>query len=1169
MPAPRRRFQVAPALSIAILAIAPALIGGCGDDASKPAAPVAPSNPAAAPLRPEDAATLVALSNKGIALLERYDYVAAQKPFREAMKLAPTWIPGRIHMALALIHSGPESRPEARKLIDDVLRDAPTQPHAAFLAAWLAENAGEPEKAIDLYRKAYTLTGEDPICGAKLGTLLAGIEGKEQEAYDLLMKVHARRPALISPVNQLMLLNRVLGREAEAETYLAKLRALKGRLRDDVDTAKLGEEMRDAYGNMGRFSMAIRDFDPPAGGAADAAAAKVTAKVDDVPGWTAGALPEGAFLLGAAAADFDNDGDVDVFVCGGKGPSALFRNDGGALVDVAKASGVAIEGAYAVAAGEFDTDPSATTKGQPGRRARVDLVVATPAGLKFLRGAGDGTFTDATADTGLAADPGTARALLSWDADQDGDLDLFVSGVAGAKNRLWANKGPGVFTDATADSGLAGDGDAYGPAVVVDYDEDYDLDLVVSRPTKAPAIFSNDRLLKFHGVDAPKGAGPATCGAISGDFDSDGHEDVVLAVGAGGTLLRGTGRGFEASGIPMTGGVAADVDLRSSGARDLFCSDGSVLYVNDGPSAAAGVFRSGAYLQQMTGLANVLAADFDGDGVEDVLRISAGAPVQRVTFSSTDRGHAVTLDLEGVIRNDVQAGWSNIEGRGAIVEVKAGAMWQQRRVGNPSGYGCSSPARQVAGIGTAKQADFVRILWPDAVQQAALDIASGPAMVLMEEQRRPDSCPILFSWDGERWVFVTDFIGVGGVGFLVAPGVYGAPDPTESVKVDASMVKPIDGKLVFKSLEPMEEVCYLDAADLVVVDHPAAVTVQPDERFAGEPPFPNGDLLAYRDEILPVAAKDERGADVLDRIAKVDRRYPDAFKLHPRLYGATAEAVLELDFGDRLNDVAPGDGIVFYGNGWIEYGYTRTTVAAAGEGFAYQVPTLEVWDQKAADGKGAWKTIVAALGYPAGFPRVMTYDLTGLVSRDTPRLRVRTNFEIYWDKVWLARKADVAKETRQTVVPAESADLRWVGYPREFSPDGRIPRIYDYGTMDPTMPWKTVAGDYTKFGDVTPLVAKADDMYVIHGKGEEIELTFDAAKLPPLPAGWTRSYVLRFTGWCKGQELYTAHGWTVEPLPFLGMSNYPYRADEHYPDDAAHREYRKTWNTRRVNAPSR
>ena len=155
---------------------------------------------------------------------------------------------------------------------------------------------------------------------------------------------------------------------------------------------------------------------------------------------------------------------------------------------------------------------------------------------------------------------------------------------------------------------------------------------------------------------------------------------------------------------------------------------------------------------------------------------------------------------------------------------------------------------------------------------------------------------------------------------------------------------------------------------------------------------------------------------------------------------------------------------------------------------------------------------------------------------------------------------------KTTVLAAETAELRQLGYPREFSPDGRYPRIYDYQTLDRTMPWKTVQGDFTKFGDVRPLLTDADDMYVVHGKGEEIDVRFDASALPELPEGWTRSYVLRFTGWCKGQELYTAHGFTVEPLPFLGMTKYPYEGDEHYPDDEEHRRYRAEWNTRRVRA---
>lgn len=1110
-------------------------------------------------MTPATAVKVVALQNRGIGLLERYDYTAALEPLGEAFRLAPDWVPARLHYAIALVHSGPEKRPEARRILEEIVRDDPKQPNAAFLAAWLAENAGDTEIAIRLYRSAYTLTGEDPIVGAKLGTVLAQMDGHEEEARTLLLDVHARRPALISPVNQLMLLHRALGRDAEAQEFLAKLYALKGKLRDDMEQARPGEELRDAYGNLGRFSMALRDFGDPGTGAA-APAGAVTAKVEDVPGWTAGALPDGAPYLGAAAFDFDTDGDVDVFVCGGAGPCALLRNDGGKLTDVAAAAGVAMKGVYGVAAGEVDVDPVLTKGGEPGRRVRTDLVLLRKDGVTLLRNASDGKFEDVTAKSGLGADPGDARAALLFDADHDGDLDLLLSGEGGQTNRLWANKGPGVFEDRTKDAGVAGDGGPYGPAAVVDFDEDYDMDLVVSRPSAPPAVFVNERMLKFRTVPAPSGAGAAPCGVVATDLDADGHEDVVLFSDASATALLGNGRALAASAIDAPGGAATIVDASLDGRPDVVFADGTFHPTHVGGGGTGGPRGRGG-LFPGKGLANVVACDLDGDGAEEVLRILPGSAVQRVTLACPDRGNAVVLDLEGVIRNDVQAGWSNLEGRGAVVEVKAGALWQQRRVGNPSGYACSSPTRLVCGIGKAKQADFVRILWPDAVQQGVLDVPSGAPQVLVEEQRRPDSCPILFSWDGERWVFVTDFLGVGGIGFLVAPGVYGPPDPTESVKVDAPLVALKDGRYAFKVLEPMEEVCYLDHCDLLVVDHPADVTVFPDERFAGEPPFPDGRLLAYRDEILPVAARDESGRDVLDRVRAIDRRYPDGFKLHPRLYGATAESVLELDFGDRLADVAPGDGVVLYAHGWIEYGYTRTTVAAAGEGFAYQVPTLEAWDAATK----SWRTLVASLGYPAGFPRVMTYDLTGKVSRETPRLRIRGNFEVYWDKVWLGRTLDVAAATRSTVLAAERADFRWVGYPREFSPDGRIPRIYDYGTMDPTMPWKTVAGDYTKFGEVTPLLTTGDDRYVVMGKGEEVEVRFDPAKLEPLPEGWTRSFVLRTTGWCKGQELYTAHGWTVEPLPFLGMSHYPYPSTERAPDDAAYREYRRTWNTRKVN----
>jgi hypothetical protein len=1138
----RRRVHVA-VLAASMLYVG-ALVG-CGGD-EKPTG-----------ISPQDAAKLVALENKGIAALERFDYGDAVGPLREASALAPTWIAGRYNYALALIHAGRDDSTEAAKILDDILALEPMHPYANFMGAWLAERAGPStqDKALKLYEEAWKATRRDPMVGAKYGGMLFRMDGREKDAAKILEECHAKRPALIPPLYQLQQLYQRLDDDAKAKDYLARFIALNGPARAGFDRSSVGQKMQDAYGGMGPYSMAIREFDVP-GGAPEIPDAAVTASAPAaVTPWKAGGLPEGVPFVGCAVLDFDQDGRLDVFVCGGTGPSALLRNEGGGkFADVAGKAGCAVVGAYAVCAGEFDVDPKPAPDAKACRRARIDLVLMKSDGLVFLKNGGDGTFSDATKDSGLAADIGGGRALLPVDADQEGDLDLLVSAGWGAKNRLWANKGPGQFEEIAEAAGLAGDFKAYGPAAALDFDSDEDLDLLVTRPDLPPALFANDRAMKFRAVETPDTLTVAQYGVAAwGDR-------VVLAGDRGATWVRAAGAGLAgavADGAP--GGPCVALDPRGCGRQDLVFADGTRLPASLGGGMSP--FDAPQKLFDPVPGANLVALDADEDGLAEILLVAPNASPQIVRLDCPQRGASVVLDFEGVIKNDVQAGWSNLEGRGALVEVKAGARTQKFRLGNPSGFGCGSPTRVVAGLATAKQADYVRVLWPDAVQQAAMDVPAGAPQCVVEEQRRPDSCPLLFSWDGERYCFVTDFLGVGGIGFLVAPGVYGAPDPTESVKVDASLVKPrADGRLSFRVVEAMEEVCWLDAADLLVVDHPADATVAPDERFAGEPPFPNGDLVAWRGEISPVAARDQSGADVTERVLAVDRRWPDSFKHHPRLVGATSEQALELDFGDRLADVAPGAPLVLVADGWIEYGYTRTTVAAAGERFAFTGPSLEAWSAS----EKAWKSLAPNMGYPAGFPRTMTFDVTGKVSRETPRLRIRTTYEVYWDKVRLVRREDAGKTTRSTTLPAVSADLRFVGYPREVKPDGRDPPVYDYGTIDRTASWKTMEGDYTRFGDVLPLLTKSDDMSVVFGKGEEIELLFDAAALPALPAGWTRSYVVRFDGWCKGQEMYTAFGATVDPPPFHGMSNYPYPASEKAPDDEAHRRYRAEWNTRKI-----
>jgi hypothetical protein len=193
----------------------------------------------------------------------------------------------------------------------------------------------------------------------------------------------------------------------------------------------------------------------------------------------------------------------------------------------------------------------------------------------------------------------------------------------------------------------------------------------------------------------------------------------------------------------------------------------------------------------------------------------------------------------------------------------------------------------------------------------------------------------------------------------------------------------------------------------------------------------------------------------------------------------------------------------------------------------------------------------------------MTYDVTGILGPTQGRCRIRTNLEVYWDRIFAA-KDEAPGRLVVTRLPPVGADLRAKGYPREYSPDGRAPTLYDYSVCESWIPFRTMPGDYTRMGDVTPLVTRADDRFAIFGKGEEVALRFDPSGLPALAPGRARTFFLRLDGYCKDMDPYTGRSEAVEPLPFHGMTNYPYPATETYPDTPEHREYRARWNTRRV-----
>src|SRR5438445_649582 len=204
---------------------------------------------------------------------------------------------------------------------------------------------------------------------------------------------------------------------------------------------------------------------------------------------------------------------------------------------------------------------------------------------------------------------------------------------------------------------------------------------------------------------------------------------------------------------------------------------------------------------------------------------------------------------------------------------------------------------------------------------------------------------------------------------------------------------------------------------------------------------------------------------------------------------------------------------------------------------------------------------------PAGSASLRLYQVARprppVAAADT-RVRIRTNMEIYWDRAFVAATASASPVTVTTLRPV-AADLHYHGFSRMYRKGGRYgPQWYDYDVLSREPAWAPIVGTLTRYGDILPLVDAADDRYAIFGPGDEVALQFDSAAAPLVPPGWTRDFIIYTDAWLKDADLNTAAGGTVEPLPFHGMSRYPYGAEEAFPADALHRQFVETYNTRRV-----
>jgi hypothetical protein len=239
--------------------------------------------------------------------------------------------------------------------------------------------------------------------------------------------------------------------------------------------------------------------------------------------------------------------------------------------------------------------------------------------------------------------------------------------------------------------------------------------------------------------------------------------------------------------------------------------------------------------------------------------------------------------------------------------------------------------------------------------------------------------------------------------------------------------------------------------------------------------------------------------------------------------------------------------------GWTDYAFPESIYAATQAGVPPVWPVLE---QKQSN--GSWKTL-GEIGLPAGLTRVMTRDITGWIDPAGGPVRIRTNLQIYWDQIFVAPVAD-GNGGAMRELPAARASLEHRGFAQEYRPNGKLPIAYDYDRLEPVLVtrWR---GKLTRTGDVTELLTADDDRHVVCGPGDEVTAEFDASSLPPLPAGWKRSFVLRSWGYCKDAAPTTLTGGSVGPLPYRGMPQFPYDPAKQPPPTSL-LEYERVWNTR-------
>jgi len=409
--------------------------------------------------------------------------------------------------------------------------------------------------------------------------------------------------------------------------------------------------------------------------------------------------------LGVAVGDYDNDGHPDLYV-NNYGPNVLYRNNGdGTFADVTAKAGVANGNHVGAGANFLDADGDGdldlfvanyvkwSYEVHMVRKIRGYRIGSGPRDYPRIRNAlfrnnGDGTFTDVSAESGIASYVGTGMGTVCADHDNDGDTDIVVANDDWG-NFLFRNDGKGRFTDVALISGIAYDldGDAQSSMGVAcgDYNNDGRLDFhVTSYQHELATLYKNLGDGLFEDATLLTGGGLGTLAHVTWgnafvDFDSDGHRDIFIACGH----LIDRVEDFDDS----TSYHSRNVLLRNTG-------DGKFVNVSDqcGDGLAVKLASRGAAFD-----------DLDNDGDIDVVILNSRREPTILRNDSAAGNHWIRIRLRGVK--------TNRSGIGAHVRVVSGELSQLAEVHSGQGYQSHYGMRLHFGLGRRNHIDRIEVRW--------------------------------------------------------------------------------------------------------------------------------------------------------------------------------------------------------------------------------------------------------------------------------------------------------------------------------------------------------------------------------------------------------------------------------------------------------------------------